>query len=509
MSGDIYFAGKRLARADFQQAARRIARDMIDRGLTPDDNIAVLMRNDLAYLIMAEAARLVGARYASINWHSAPQEVEHILRDSGAKILYAHADLLEPVMTAVPQGVTAYAFPTPVEIMDAYGVGSPQIDGALEITPLLVSGEEFDGEPEKLRGMFAYTSGSTGKPKGIKRSFDPEGPDQWLTYQGLARNLMGANEGDRMYVAAPLYHSAPNALSLFVLSAGDVDVYVDPKFDPERFLQVVQDHRITHAYIVPTMMIRMLKLPPEVRDKYDVSTLRYTISTGSPCPVEVKRAMIDWFGPIHNESYGASEIGFMTLISSQEALAKPGSVGKILPGGSGKVLNDDFEEVPTGEVGVLYIHLPMFGDYEYSNKTGDLEGQRQGAHSTVGDMGYVDEDGYIYISDRKKDMIISGGANIFPAEIEAQLILMPEIADCAVFGAPHPEFGEQIVAAVRCQPGATVSLDSVRTFLEPRLAKFKLPRKLDLHEELPRQDSGKIYKAKLRAPYWEDAGRQV
>ncbi|HBJ93498.1 MAG TPA: AMP-dependent synthetase, partial [Hyphomonadaceae bacterium] len=233
------------------------------------------------------------------------------------------------------------------------------------------------------------------------------------------------------------------------------------------------------------------------------------ISTGSPWPIEVKNEMIDWFGPILNESYGASEIGFMTLISSDEAKAKPGSVGKILPGGTVKVLDDDFNEVPTGEVGTLYIHLPTYGDFEYTNQDGNLDGQRQGNLSTVGDMGYVDEDGYIFISDRKKDMIISGGANIFPAEIEAELILMPEIADCAVFGAPDPEFGELIVAAVTCQPDKSVTLQDVKAWLEPRLAKFKIPRKLDVHDELPRQDSGKIFKAKLRAPYWEEAGRKV
>jgi long-chain acyl-CoA synthetase len=219
--------------------------------------------------------------------------------------------------------------------------------------------------------------------------------------------------------------------------------------------------------------------------------------------------MIDWFGPVLNESYGASEIGFMTLISSDEARAKPGSVGKILPGGAVRVLDDRFEDVPTGEVGTLYIHLPMFGDYEYSNTHGAMDGQRQGHFSTVGDVGYVDEDGYIFISDRKKDMIISGGANISPAEIEAQLILMPEVADCAVFGAPHPEFGETIVAAVTCQPGHQVSLEAVEAFLAPRLARFKMPRKVDIHETLPRQESGKIYKARLRAPYWEGHDRKV
>ncbi len=509
MAGDLYFSGQKTARGLFEQNARRLASDMIARGLGPDDVIALIMRNDPAALAVAEAARYVGLRYVSINWHAAAPEVQHILEDSQAKLLYGHADLLAPLLDAVPEGVGVVRAPVPPAIAASYGVQDAAVPGAVSMADILHTAPGYEGPAQKYRGMFAYTSGSTGKPKGIRRAFNPDGPDTWQTYAGLGRNLLGAQAGDRFYNAAPLYHSAPNALAGFVLATEDVDLFIDPKFDPELFLQTVHDHRITHAYIVPTMMVRLLKLPQTVRERYDISSLRFTISTGSPCPVDVKHAMIDWFGPVLNESYGASEIGFMTLISSQEALAKPGSVGKILTGGAVKVLDADFNELPPGEVGLLYIHLPMFGDYRYTNVDGNLDGQRQGAFSTVGDVGHVDEDGYIFISDRKKDMIISGGANIFPAEIEAQLILMPEIADCAVFGAPDPEFGEIIVAAVTCQPGTSVTLDSVRAFLAPRLAKFKLPRIVDIHDALPRHDSGKIFKDKLRAPYWEGSGRKV
>lgn len=509
MAGDHYLAGVRTSRSEHLETARKLAADMIARGIKPDDSVAVLMRNDVHIFSLIEACRLVGVRYAPINWHAAPKEVTYIVEDSGSKILYGHADLLMPVMPELTQDIDVIAFPVPPCIQHAYGVSDEMPDHVVPVPLILAQSTPYQGEAQKYRGIFAYTSGSTGRPKGIRRAFNPEGTDSWQTYLGLARNLMHANAGDKFYVAAPLYHSAPNALSGFALAAGDVDIFVDAKFDPEAFLKTVHEHKITHAYIVPTMCVRLLKLPAEVRETYDVSSLRFTISTGSPWPVEVKNAMIDWFGPILHESYGASEIGFMTLISSEEALQKPGSVGKILPGGTVKVLDDEFNELPTGEVGTLYIHLPTFGDFEYTNQDGNLDGQRQGNLSTVGDMGYVDEDGYIFISDRKKDMIISGGANIFPAEIECELVLMPEIADCAVFGAPDPEFGESIVAAVTCQPGKEVTLDSVRAFLEPRLARFKMPRILDIHDELPRQDSGKIFKAKLRAPYWEATGRQV
>jgi len=509
MAGDIYYAGERILRAEFDRGARILAADMIARGTGPDDVIAVYLRNDPVYLQLMVAARYVGVRYATINWHAAPLEVQHILEDSGAKLLYAHSDLLAKVMDGLPSKTVPVSVDLPVELAAAYGTQSASVQEADQLREIMDSTAPHEGETLKFRGMFAYTSGSTGRPKGIKRRMNPDGPDMWDRFRGLSEVLLGATSGDKMHISAPLYHSAPNALAGMCLAAENIDLYIEPRFDSEVFLESIHTAKITHAYVVPTMMVRMLKLGPEIREKYDVSSLRFTLSTGSPFPMDIKRPMIDWFGPVFNECYGASEIGFMTLISSEEALAKPGSCGKILPGGQVKVLDDDLNEVPTGEVGSLYIHLPQFGDFEYTNAEGDLSGQRAGNFTSVGDMGYVDADGYIYISDRKKDMIISGGANIFPAEIEAQLILMPQISDCAVFGAPDAEFGEQIVAAVTCKQGQTVDLDSVKEFLEPRLAKFKIPRKVDVHAELPRQESGKIYKAKLRAPYWEGAGRKV
>ena len=199
----------------------------------------------------------------------------------------------------------------------------------------------------------------------------------------------------------------------------------------------------------------------------------------------------------------------MTLISSEDALRKPGSVGKVLAGGSMKILGEDGAELPAGEAGAIYVHLPQFGDFKYSNTEGDLKGQRYGKHATVGDIGYLDEDGFLFISDRKKDMIISGGANIFPAEIEAALINMPEVFDCAVFGAPHPEFGETVIAAVQCVDGASLTLEDVQQFLSDKIAGFKIPKQLDFHDALPREDSGKIFKERLRAPYWKTTGRNI
>ena len=211
--------------------------------------------------------------------------------------------------------------------------------------------------------------------------------------------------------------------------------------------------------------------------------------------------MIDWFGPIFYESYGASEIGFMTLISSEEAIKKPGSVGKILAGGSIKILDDDKNELAVGESGSIYVYLPMFGDFAYTNSAENEPDERYQGHTTVGDIGYVDAQGYLYINDRKKDMIISGGANIFPAEIEAAMIKMPQILDCAVFGIADKEFGEKVVAAVTCQVGYSLSLQQVHAFLDGKISRFKYPRQLDLHDSLPREESGKVFKQRLKVAY--------
>jgi len=493
-----------------QQSARELAAVFRSAGVVEDTAIAVLMRNDVRIMEIVEACRLIGARYAMLNWHAAAPEIKHILDDADAKLLIGHADLLGALDLEVLAPTRIVSVEVPDEVGTAYSAETAALPQS--VTPLYSLTEAASphlGDPLRFRGMMAYTSGSTGRPKGIRRNTDPSAPDPYQVYGGLATNMLHAKPGDKLMVAAPLYHSAPHALCIFAQASGFMDLVVAPKFEPEQFLSLLERHKVTHVYIVPTMMIRLLKLPADVRDRYDLSALRFAISTGSPWPKDVKQAMIDWLGPIFYESYGASEIGFMTLISSQEAMERPGSVGTILPGGSIKIFDDSGEECPTGSVGTIYVRLPLFGDFAYTNADGTLVDQRIDGHATVGDMGYLDEDGYLFISDRKKDMIISGGANIFPAEIEAQLIKMDQVADCAVFGAPDPEFGEKVVAAVECAPGKDLSLEEMQAFLAPLLAKFKIPRKLDTHDALPREDSGKIFKQRLRAPYWKDQASNI
>jgi long-chain acyl-CoA synthetase len=288
-----------------------------------------------------------------------------------------------------------------------------------------------------------------------------------------------------------------------------VSIFVAPKFEPEAFLATIEAQRITHIYLVPTMMSRLLKLPQDVKARYDVSSVEFCVSTGSPWPHDLKVALIDWWGPVFWESYGATEIGFMTMASSHDALAKPGTVGQMQLGGTVLILDEDGNKLPAGEVGEIHARMDIFGGFDYSNDPKSREASEKHGHFSVGDLGWLDDDGFLFITDRKKDMIISGGANIFPAEIEAVLMRAPFIRDVAVFGAPDPEFGEQIVAAVEPSEGYKPSAHEVISFLDGKLARFKHPRIVDFHAALPREDSGKIFKPRLRAPYWENAGRKI
>lgn len=509
MQNDLFLEGRKTDRDEFEARAQRLATIFAGHGVGENDAVGVLLRNDTAYMEVVEACRYLGAYFVTLNWHNAAAELVQILDDAQAKILVGHSDLTAQFTPATGLDIPVLAVTTPPEVVKAYGVDNALAAGQADLGALVDLADPIATGPIRFRGMLAYTSGSTGRPKGIRRTVDLNEPDPYENYKALAAAVLQLTAGDRFYTSAPLYHSAPNALSTFCIAAGHAELHIAAKFDPEGFLADIERYGITHCYIVPTMMVRLLKLPEAVRKKYDTSTLRFGISTGSAWPRDIKQAMIDWFGPIFYESYGASEIGFMTLISSEEAHRKPGSVGKVLPGGSVKIIDDDGKELPTGQAGSIYVHLPQFGDFTYSNTDGDLKGQRYGKHATVGDIGHLDEDGYLYISDRKKDMIISGGANIFPAEIEAALIDMPQVFDCAVFGAPHPEFGEMVVAAVQCAEGTSLQIEDVQAYLGNRIAKFKIPRKLDLHDQLPREDSGKIFKQRLRAPYWDDTGRAI
>jgi long-chain acyl-CoA synthetase len=319
---------------------------------------------------------------------------------------------------------------------------------------------------------------------------------------------LGVEPRMRCLLSAPLYHSAPNMYATQALLNGELLV-LEPRFDAERTLALVEQYRLTNLYLVPTMFVRLLNLPEATRKRYDLSSVRFVVSMGSPCPPQAKQRMIEWWGPVITESYASSECGVNTFITSEEWLRRPGSAGRVLGEGTLKILDDDGREVPRGTVGSIYVRQPAYPDFTYiNNPAARARLERDGLWS-VGDMGYVDEEGYLYVADRKSDMVISGGVNIYPAEIEAMLITMPGVADCAVFGIPDAEFGESLAAAVQVLENHSLNVDGVKAYLRDRISTYKVPKVVTFHEALPREDSGKIFKRRLKEPYWKDAGRKI
>jgi long-chain acyl-CoA synthetase len=351
-----------------------------------------------------------------------------------------------------------------------------------------------------------YTSGTTGHPKGVRR-FAPT-PEQAASADQMRARVYGLKPGARALLPGPLYHSAPNAFALRAGRLGGVLVMM-PRFDPEEFLRVVQDEKIDTIFMVPTMFIRLMKLPEDVRKKYDMSSLRHIIHAAAPCPADVKTAMIDWWGPVIYEFYGSTESGAVTFANSEDALKKPGTVGKIASGAELRFLGDDGEILPQGEIGEIYSRISGNPDFTYHNKPEKRAEIDRDGFITSGDVGYLDADGYVFICDRKRDMVISGGVNIYPAEIEAALHALPGVHDCAVFGIPDEEFGESLMAVIEPQPGVVLDLATVRADLKKALADYKVPKQMEIQSNLPREDSGKIFKRRLRDPYWAKAGRTI
>jgi long-chain acyl-CoA synthetase len=408
-------------------------------------------------------------------------------------VLVAHADLLPQIDAALPGGVGLLV----VEPHDWTG--------------WLREAPRWGGAPRRLRGNMPYTSGTTGRPKGVRRAPAPlEGAERMAELSREARYKgFGIEPGMRALLPGPLYHSAPNLYATQTLQIEDALLVLEPKFDAERTLALIERHRLSHAYLVPTMFVRMLKLPDETKRRYDLSSLRFVASTGSPCAPAVKRAMIEWWGPVLHECYASSEAGVITSIDSHESLRKPGSAGRPVGVGALKILDREGRELPPGEIGLIYARQPAYPDFSYNNNPAAREALERDGLWTLGDMGYVDEDGYLFICDRASDMVISGGVNIYPAEIEAALHAMPGVHDCAVFGVPSEEFGEALAAAIQPEPGAALEAEEVKAWLRARISDYKVPRIVDFHAALPREDSGKIFKRKLREPYWEKAGRRI
>jgi long-chain acyl-CoA synthetase len=487
----------------FERVAR--AATVLDRhGVGAGDRVAVMLRNDFPFLEATYGAQLLGAVPVPVNWHYRRDEAGFILIDSAAKAVVVHADLLGEIAGVVPGGCAVLVADVPEDLAAACRIAAVKAPPRLSWDAAVREAVAWPHPPLPAAASMIYTSGTTGRPKGIRRRrpLDPAAP-------GFAATLavLGIAPGMRTVVCGPLYHSAPNVFGQLAGRMGGL-VVLQPRFDAEQLLAMIERYSISALHLVPTMMIRMLRLPAEVRARYDVSSVSCVAHAAAPCPPQIKRAFIDWFGPVVNEYYGGSETTAVVACSSEEWLAHPGTVGRALVDCEVRIYSEGGTELGPGEVGDIYLWNAGVGDFTYEGRDQDRTAIERDGLVTVGDMGYLDEDGYLYLCDRRRDMIIAGGVNIYPAEIEAVLSTHPDVADCAVIGVPHEEFGESVLAIV--QPGEVATRDGegIRAFLRERIADYKVPRRIEFTDQLPREDSGKVFKQRLRSRYWP-TGRSI
>src|SRR5580700_8979101 len=484
--------GETVSYGDLERRSAQLAHVLHDGGLRPGDVVALLTENSLRALEVLWAALRSGLYITAVNYRLKPDEVAYIVNDSGAAALIVSAE----------QAATATALRVPaVKLRLAFGGAVPGY-GGYEATIAAASDTPLDDQPHG--STMLYSSGTTGRPKGVRPPLP--GVQVGEPAEGLvelARLAFGFNE-DTIYLSpGPIYHAAPLRFCGAVQALGGTVVMMK-RFDAEQALQAISDHRATHAQFVPTMFVRMLQLPREVRDRYDVSSLRVAIHAAAPCPIPVKEKMIDWWGPIVWEYYGGTEGNGLTLCNATEWMAHKGTVGRAVVG-TLRICDEDGNELPAGESGTVY-----FADgrpFEYHNdpkKTAESRHAR--GWTTLGDVGYVDGDGFLHLTDRKAFMIISGGVNIYPQECENLLINHPRVMDCAVFGVPNADFGEEVKAVVQPRDMAEAGpalADELLAYCRQHLSALKCPRSIDFEAELPRHPTGKLYKRLLRDRYWQ------
>lgn len=492
---------------DYPEMQNRIARatsGLAALGLRDGTPVAMMLRNDFALFEASAAAAALGSPVVPINWHLKGDEVAYILADSGADILVCHADLLPQIRESLPESLRLLVVATPPEIAAAYGV-TPALalvtDGLTDWDEWRDRHAPFQAKPSRVSPMF-YTSGTTGQPKGVRRQ--PMRPEQAAAAERVSAITYGVkpNEGQVILMNGPMYHSAPNSYGMLAFRHR-CTIVLEPRFDPEDLLQLIERHGVTHMHMVPTMFVRLLRLPDEVKERYDLSSLRFVVHGAAPCPVHVKQAMIEWWGPVINEYLGSTETGIPIWHSSAEALAKPGTVGRAIEGGIVKIIGPNGQPCGVNEPGEIFMRQTAISDFDYHGKADARADADYEGLISVGDVGYLDADGYLFLCDRKRDMVISGGVNIYPAEIENALIGMEGVRDCAVFGIPDEEFGERLCAFIEPEEGVKLTASGVQEYLRARLANFKIPKEVQFRDALPREATGKIFKRKLRDPYWK------
>lgn len=485
--------GKTLSYRELDQSSNRGAQLLRSLGLGAGDHMALLFENSLRFFEICWAAQRSGIYYTAISTHLVPDEIAYIVGDCGAKVLVvsdALKPLAEKLAPLLPQGSARY-------MSGAAAPGWASWDAALAAQPATPIADEIVGYD------MLYSSGTTGQPKGVKPQFrnEPLGTLSPLL-QLLVQKMCGVNEHSVYLSPAPLYHAAPLRFNMMVAALGGTSVIME-RFDPEEYLRLAQKHRCTQTQLVPTMFVRMLKLPEEVRAKYDVSSLKAAVHAAAPCPAEVKQKMIDWWGPVFIEYYAGTEGNGVTIANTAEWLAHRGTVGRSLVGRI-HIVGANGEDCAVGETGQVYFAGgPEFAYHKDPAKTKGAYNEK--GWSSLGDVGYLDADGYLYLTDRRAYMIISGGVNIYPQEAENVLVNHPAVADVAVFGVPNDEMGEEVKAVVQLVPGfapGPALADELIAFCRASLSTIKCPRSVDFRAELPRTPTGKLLKRLLRDEYW-------
>jgi long-chain acyl-CoA synthetase len=481
--------------------ANRAVHGLRRLGLGPGDVVATVLPNGAPMIELWLAATQAGMYLVPINHHLTAAEIAYILRDSSAKAFVGDERFAAACRAAADEA----------ELPASARLAVGAVPGFRAYAELKAGESDALPDGRSAGQVMNYTSGTTGRPKGVRRPLMPFDPDTVGSMFAMFLAMFGITPGgDGVHLTgSPLYHTAVLMFAGCSLHFGHTVVLMD-KWTPESCLDVIQRQRVTTSHMVPTQFHRLLALPEDVKQRFDVSSTRHMIHAAAPCPVDVKRRMLEWWGSVIYEYYAASE-GGGTLVTPEEWLQHPGTVGRAWPSSEIRVLDDDGGAVATGTPGTVYMKLGV-QDFEYHGDRKKTAANRRDGFFTVGDIGYLDPEGYLFLCDRKIDMIISGGANIYPTEVESVLLTHPKIGDVAVFGIPDDDWGEQVKAVVEPAPGVTPGpalADEILAFCTDRLAKYKTPRSIDFVTELPRDPNGKLYKRKLRDPYWEGRTRSI
>ncbi|MBL6853959.1 MAG: AMP-binding protein [Alphaproteobacteria bacterium] len=475
--------------------ANRLARVLRGAGLKPGDAVALFCTNRAEFVETINATRRSGLRVTPVNWHLATDEIAYILNDCEAKALVAETrfDTIREAVRSAP-GLALHLS------VGGLADGFEDFESALE-------GVDDRDLPDPVMGsQMLYTSGTTGRPKGVHRPHGVATPPQYA-----GSNAQYDPSTDVQMCAGPGYHAAPLAFDIAIPQASGVPIaFMGERWDTEEVFRTIQNRRVTHAHLVPIMMQRMLAAPDELKKKYDLSSLKFLVHGAAPCPPEVKHAMIEWLGPILYEYYAGSEGGAGFGIRSDEWLKKPGSVGKRPTLLRVKIMDDEGNELPNGQAGLIYHEAQKLNPFSYYKDDKKTAGAHRGEFFTLGDIGYFDEDDYLFLTGRSAEIIISGGVNIYPQEVDNEIIKHPSVEDVCTIGVPNREWGEEVKSVIMLKAGWKPSDElkkEIIDFVRPRLAGFKVPRSIDFVAELPRSAAGKIKRGEVRKPFWE--GRKV